>query len=183
MAKLRAKLTISGDFRKMVRKLGQSEKIFYGKKVQAAQKNLANSAKGFIRGGIENQRAEWKNLHPLTVAIKGGEEILYETGAFFRAMKAWKEGNSWMAGLYPDSKGRKGQDHEMVGDDHENGVTVAVTPAMRRFFAAKGFPLRADTKFISVPPRKWFEPAMKELEEYAPQVLDPLVEEIMKEIA
>ena len=71
----------------------------------------------------------------------------------------------------------------MIGAVHEDGATIPVTAGIRRFFASKGFPLRADTKFITIPARKWFEPAVKELEEYAPEILDPLFEDVMKEIA
>ena len=41
---------------------------------------------------------------------------------------------------------------------HERGFNVNVTPRMRRFFFALGFPIKAETRTLRVPPRPWVEP-------------------------
>jgi hypothetical protein len=183
MAKLSANMTVAAEFRRMVTRLSGASRVFRGKKVEQSQQKLANAAKSFIVDGIDRQRPGWKKLSEITKTVKGNSTILQETGNFRRAMKAWKEGSDWFAGLYPGVKGKRGQDLEMVGAVHEDGAIVPVTAGIRRWFAAMGFPLRADTKFITVPSRKWFEPAVAELEAFAPEVLDPLLDEIMKGIA
>ena len=69
---------------------------------------------------------------------------LIESGSFRASMKVWKEGKDWFAGLYPGSKGSEGQDLEIVGAVHEDGALVPISDPIRKFFAAKGFPLRGE---------------------------------------
>jgi len=183
MAKLVAKLTLGSQFRQTVRRLGRADKVFLGSNVERAKKTLARMGRDAIVGGIDAQRPEWAKLSPITQTIKGHEQILKHTGSFRGAMKMWKEGDDWYAGLYPASKGKDGQDLEMVGAVHEDGAVVPVTTPIKRWFASMGFPLRADTKFVIIPSRKWFEPAVKEVEQKMDSVLEPLMDDIVKEIA
>lgn len=160
MSKFGVKFKIAREFSRTVKRLERADRLFYGRKVQNVQKELAQSARGFITGGIDRQRPEWLALHPVTKAIKGNDKKLIESGSFLRAMKVWKEGKDWFAGLSPGSIGKEGQDLEVVGSVHEDGAFVPVTNPIRKFFAAKGFPLRGDTKFLFVPARPWFGPAI-----------------------
>lgn len=171
-----------GKFRKLIRDLERVEKIIEGKKTQAAMQQLAEAAKGFIVSGIENGRQGWEDLNEVTKQLKGHGRLLVDSGSFVGAMTTWQEGKQWFAGIPEGAVGDRGQDLTMVGLVHENGATVPVTDAVRMFFAEKGFPLKDGTRFLAIPPRPWFEPAMAELDDYANEVLDPLVDEILKEI-
>jgi hypothetical protein len=137
--------------------------------------------------GIVGQRAGWKELHPLTKAIKGHEFKMMETGDFLRAITVWREGRGkgrywWFAGIKPGSKGRDGRDLTMVGAVHEDSAVVPVSDSIRRFFAAKGFPLKAETRFVRIPARPWFAPAVEEVEKDADTILMPLMDEILNEL-
>lgn len=171
-----------GKFQKLIRDLGRIEQILEGKRTQAAMQQLAEAAKEFIVKGIESGRQEWADLNEVTAQMKGSNKTLVDSGSFVNAMTTWKEGKRWFAGLPEGAKGDKGQDLTLVGLVHERGATVPVTDGVRTFFAGKGFPLKPETRFLVVPPRPWFEPATKELAEYANEVLDPLVKDILKEI-
>lgn len=43
----------------------------------------------------------------------------------------------------------------MIGAVHEYGVEIPVTPKMRAWFAANGYPLRKETTVIKIPERSW----------------------------
>lgn len=180
MAKFAVKLKIPRDFQKAVRRLGRADRLFTGRLVEDAKRRLAEATRVFLIAGIDTQRPEWLALHPVTKAIKGNDKKLIESGSFRASMKVWKEGKDWFAGLYPGSKGSEGQDLEIVGAVHEDGALVPISDPIRKFFAAKGFPLRGDTKFIFVPARPWFAPVVAEIEVFADTILDPLADEIMK---
>lgn len=183
MPKFVVKLKSPGEFRKVVRNLGRSNRLFNGREVESAKRRLAEAVRVFLIAGIDTQRPEWLALHPVTKAIKGNDKKLIESGSFRAAMRVWKEGKDWFAGLYPGTKGKEGQDLEIVGAVHEDGALVPVSDPIRKFFAAKGFPLKGETKFIFVPARPWFAPAVKEIEEFAPAIIDSLFEDIMRRIA
>jgi hypothetical protein len=171
-----------GKFRKLIRDMSRIEKILEGRRTQEALKQLAEAAKGFIVKGIEEGRDSWDDLNDVTKLLKGKETILIDTGSFINAMSVWQEGKRWYAGIPEGAKGSRGQDLTVVGMVHENGATVPVTDGVRGFFAAKGFPLKPDTKFLMVPPRPWFAPAVEELNEFANEILDPLITDLLKEI-
>jgi hypothetical protein len=171
-----------GKFRKLISDMNRLDKILLGDKTQNAMERLANATKDFIVDGIEKSRPSWKELNEITKTIKGNGKILVDSGAFVDAMKVWKSGARWFAGLPDNAKGDKGQDLNIVGEVHENGAHVPVSEEMRKFFAANGFPLREETKFVRIPERPWFAPAQEELNKYADTVLDPLVNSLLEEI-
>jgi hypothetical protein len=171
-----------GKFRKLIQDLNRIERIVEGKKTQAAMQQLAEAARDFIVNGIKNGRGDWEKLNEMTKEMKGSSAILIDSGSFMNSMTTWQEGKRWFAGVPAGATGSRGQDLTLVGLVHERGATIQVTEGIRGFFAAKGFPLRADTKYLRVPSRPWFEPAVKETDEFADTILEPLVSEILKEI-
>lgn len=182
MAKIAVRIAPFGKYRRLISKLNRMDKILGGRPVQKATKELASAARDFIVYGIESRRQAWSELSEMTKRLKGHDRILVDKGSFVGAMKTWKEGKRWFAGLPEGAVGSDGQSLSIVGAVHESGATVEVTEDMRKFFVAKGFPLRSDTKFIIIPPRPWFAPAVEELEEYADEVLEPMANEIMESL-
>lgn len=86
MATMGVRIAPSGKYRNLIRKLSKvSIRKTLNTKTNDAQQSLAEYAKDRIVTGIVGQRAGWKELHPLTKAIKGHEFKMMETGDFGRA--------------------------------------------------------------------------------------------------
>jgi hypothetical protein len=171
-----------GKYEKLIRDLQKVEKILEGQRTDAALEDLATAGKDFIVKGIKEGREAWKDLNEITKRLKGNDDILIDSGSFVGAMTVWQEGKRWFGGLPNGAKGGEGQDLNLVGMVHEWGATVPVSDEIRGFFAANGVPLRAETKFLTIPPRPWFAPAYAELREYADEILHPLIDELLEEI-
>jgi hypothetical protein len=171
-----------GKHRKLIRDMARIEKRLTGKRTDAGMRAMAEAAKGFIVEGINRGRDGWASLNEMTKFLKGHEKILIDSGTFVRSMTTWKDGKRWYAGIPDGATGDKGQDLEMVGEVHEKGANVPVSDGIRGFFASQGFPLRADTKFVTIPPRPWFAPAEEELEEFADEVLEPMYDDLLRRI-
>jgi len=170
-----------GKWRKFIRDLNRAQKILEGESTQRAMEDLAETAKHLIVDGIERGRDGWDSLSDVTREFKGSSKPLVDSGMFVSSIDTWKEGKRWFAGLPPGAKGDDGQDLGMVAGIQEHGAHVPVSDASRKFFAARGFPLKADTKFIRIPPRPWLAPAAEELEEHIEKALKPWAEEIFEE--
>jgi hypothetical protein len=170
-----------GKWRKFIRDLNRAQKILEGESTQRAMEDLAETAKHLIVDGIEQGRDEWDSLSDVTREFKGSSKPLVDSGMFVSSIDTWKEGKRWFAGLRPGAKGDDGQDLGMVAGVQEHGAHIPVSDAARKFFAAKGFPLKADTKYIRIPPRPWLAPAAEELEEHIEKALKPWAEEIFEE--
>jgi len=170
-----------GKYRKLIRDMQRAEEILEGERTQKALKQLAEAGRDFIVQGITSTRGSWADLNDITKQLKGKDDILVDSGSFVDSMSVWQEGKRWYAGIPAGAKGDKGQDLTMVGLVHENGATVPVTEGVRGFFASRGVPLRADTQYLTIPPRPWFAPATEELDEYADEALAPVFDAIMKE--
>lgn len=182
MAKISIRIGPLGDFKQMLDKLANADKVFYGRKSEFMKQTLAEKTKDFIADGIEKRRPEWAELSEITKTVKGHDKILVDTGSFKNAMVSFKDGKNWVAGLPEGAVGSKGQDLNDVGIIHEEGAMLPITDAMRNWFEAKGFPLRNDTKFIRIPPRPWFEPAVREIEAYSEEALDPIVDSMVEDL-
>jgi len=46
---------------------------------------------------------------------------------------------------------------------HAVGFKTKVTPQMRKYFFAIGFPLKKETMWVSAPARPWIQPAFEEI--------------------
>ena len=170
-----------GKWRKLIRDLNKAQVILEGRKTKRAMEDLAETAKGFIVDGIHRGREGWDENSAITQEIKGSGKQLVDSGTFVRSITTWKDGDRWYAGIKPGSKAENGADLSMVGAVQEGGAHIPISDAMRGFFAARGFPLRADTKFVRIPPRPWLSPAASELEAHLEDELIPWVEEIIAE--
>jgi hypothetical protein len=179
---IKVRISPQAKFNKLVRDLGRMRPKLVGDRTDKALQTLAEAGKTFIIAGIVNQRANWKQLSEITKRLKGHDRILIDSGSFAGAMEFFREGKSWFAGLPEGAKGNKGKDLELIGEVHEKGASVKVTDKIRAFFFAIGFPLRANTAFITIPARPWFEPAVTEVEGYADKVLEPMLDEILEGI-
>lgn len=180
-SKTKIRIAPYGKWRKLIRDLNRAEVILEGRRTKRAMEDLAETAKHLIVDGIRKGREGWDENSDLTKALKGSSKQLVDSGTFLRSIRTWKEGERWFAGIPPGSKGDEGQDLEMVGAVQEGGAHIPVSDDMRAFFAARGFPLRADTKFVRIPPRPWLAPAAAELEEHIDTELEMWVEEILKD--
>lgn len=179
MADIRIRIVSEKALDDLVRDMRDSPKKF----LADAEKIIAIIAKEFVYllvSGIESGGSGWDELSDVTKVIKGGDRKLIDSGSFIGALKAWKDGASWMAGIPDGATGDKGQDLETVGAVHEEGAAIPATDKVRGFFAAKGFPLRADTKFIIVPPRPWFGPAADDLDEMIENAILNMIDDFLE---
>lgn len=69
--------------------------------------------------------------------------------------------------------GTSGSDIQMIATVHEFGARIAVTPKIRGFFAAAGFPLKSTTTHIVIPERA---PLRRTID--SPQTQRQIVEEL-----
>lgn len=68
----------------------------------------------------------------------------------------------------------------MIGAVHEYGAEIPVTPKMRAWFAANGYPLRKETTVIKIPERSWLrsgydeniDKIAKKIEKMVPDVIE-----------
>jgi hypothetical protein len=68
----------------------------------------------------------------------------------------------------------------MIGAVHEYGAEIPVTPKMRAWFAANGYPLKKETTVIKIPERSWLRSGYDEnidkiarkIEEMVPDVIE-----------
>lgn len=143
---------------------------------QAALQTVAGKARDLMVAGIDSGRGGWAPLSEVTKQIKGSGRPLVDTGEMRDSIVAWDEGGDWFAGIPDDSPAIP------RAAVHEKGAHVPVTDAVRKFFAAQGFPLRADTRFLRIPPRPWFRPAERELDAYVKENLDAILEPVFKKL-
>ena len=170
-----------GKWRKLIRDLNKAQWILEGGKTQRAMEDLAETAKHLIIDGIQRGREGWDENSEITQEIKGSGKQLVDSGTFLRSITTWKDGKRWYAGIKPGTKAKNGADLSMVGAVQEGGAHIPISDEMRNFFAARDFPLRADTKFVRIPPRPWLAPAADELEDHIESDLGPWVEEIIED--
>jgi len=68
----------------------------------------------------------------------------------------------------------------MIGAVHEYGAEIPVTPKMRAWFAANGYPLKKETTVIKIPERSWLrsgydeniDKIAKKIEKMVPDVIE-----------
>ena len=77
-------------------------------------------------------------------------------------------------------RGSKGQDLEMIARIMEDGAMIRVTENMRRWFAAKGRPLKRTTLYIRVPPRPVFSSIGPEFDKQIDELVTSSMDDILK---
>jgi len=95
-------------------------------------------------------------LHPMTVALKGRKKPLRRTGNLRKSVKVVPARQTVQV-TFSNADARR------AAYIAENGATIQVTTAMRRFFAANGFPLRNSTSVIHIKARPIIAPALDEV--------------------
>ena len=107
--------------------------------------------------------------HPLTILLKGGDQPLRETGSLADGVEVFmvRKGSGqidFLVGFGPGMLGRRAA-------LHEDGAVFPMTEGRRRFFAAFGIYIRADTQFIFIPARPIFARALATTQAQAAQIM------------
>lgn len=123
-------------------------------------------------------RDAWPSNHPITIAFKGFDMPLMETGLTASSVTIFsvERGNriDYLVGFPPGPAA----DRALAA---EFGRSVEVTETMRRFMAAQGFPLKADTKVLYIPHRQIFQPAFDDSRPKIQQAADEAIERAFKQ--
>jgi hypothetical protein len=166
-------------FDRQMKRFREANKVLGGEPMQKVLRHFAVAGSDFIREAL-NKREGWAPLHPLTKFLKKHDRQLIETGAMEDSIEAWNEGDTWLAGIPPSATNSEGRNLAEIANIHEYGAHVPVTNAMRGFFAANGFPLKASTRFLRIPERPFLRPAADRLESYGEDKLEELMETILE---
>ncbi|WPZ17794.1 hypothetical protein UM396_14510 [Geobacillus subterraneus] len=104
--------------------------------------------------------------------------VIKDTNNIDKVMRNLKQlgGKQIKVGLF----GSDSSELVMIGAVHEYGAEIPVTPKMRAWFAANGYPLRKETTVIKIPERSWLrsgydeniDKIAKKIEEMVPDVIE-----------
>lgn len=104
--------------------------------------------------------------------------VIKDTNNIDKVMRNLKQlgGKQIKVGLF----GSDSSELVMIGAVHEYGAEIPVTPKMRAWFAANGYPLKKETKVIKIPERSWLRSGYDEnidkiarkIEEMVPDVIE-----------
>lgn len=135
-----------------------------------------------IKWGIRDQAPGGKPFVPLselTIRRKGSSKALIEHGDLIGAITFKLVGNDAVfVGLLRTARGKDGESLVNIGEVHEFGAVVPVTPKLRGFFAAVfGVHLKPTTTALRIPARPYLRPV---LEAEADKVIDIFQEELSK---
>lgn len=137
--------------------------------LEPAISHLADDIRDQLIASIDQGRSEWPPLSEVTKWLKGSDQMLVNTGDFKNSIQVEKDGAHALIGVLVP-RGSKGQDMELIARVIEGGATIPVTDKMRKWFAAKGKPLRKTTAAIIVPARPIFNPSIRELDDRLDEV-------------
>lgn len=117
----------------------------------------------FEQGGPYGGFSHWAKYHPMTLLFKTGKamDMLQETGEFRK---------SWVYEKLTDDLVWVGSYH-WLAPIHEFGKLIIISDKMRAMFAARGFPLRKETRYIFIKVRQVFTPAYEQLRKEFPELL------------
>jgi len=128
-----------------------------------AQRRAGARSAGIIKAKMEefllNGRGEWPENHPITVKMKGFDWPLMETGQMAQSITFTTIERGSRIDYLVGFPAGPAADKALAA---EFGKTTVVTDRMRRFMAANGAPLKADTKVLFIPPRQTFQPTRPE---------------------
>ena len=104
--------------------------------------------------------------------------VIKDTNNIDKVMRNLKQlgGKQIKVGLF----GSDSSELVMIGAVHEYGAEIPVTPKMRAWFAANGYPLKKETTVIKIPERSWLrsgydeniDKIAKKIEEMVPHVIE-----------
>jgi hypothetical protein len=146
--------------------------------IRAAARKNAIMVLREIRKGIREQAPGGKvftPLHELTVREKasfkgiGGvksNQALIRHGDLIRLLTFEVDPNGSFSVGYPAGvKNSAGVDMNMIAGLMEKGFTIRVTDRLRKYFAAKGTPLKKSTTHLDVPARPFLQPVFDSLKD------------------
>jgi hypothetical protein len=149
--------------------------------VKSSMGKLATEVKTELVDSVESGDTAWPPLSETTRFLTNRDRPMVGTGDFVRSIRTEVTGDKASIGILIP-KGEKGQDMEAMARVAEGGAYVRVTEKMRKWFAAKGRPLRKTTSVIYVPPRPVFNPKTEfvedKIDEIFGNVLNNLVEKL-----
>lgn len=113
-----------------------------------------------IRKSYREGRPEHQRLHPFTIKRKGHGQPLFETGKLADSVKVimvpkTEDRTDFSVGIEDREQAIKAQVHEA-------GATLRVTERMRMYLRSIGLKLKKTTRFLTIPPRPVFAPALQE---------------------
>jgi hypothetical protein len=114
---------------------------------------------GMIRERIVAGRG-MPTLHGFTVEQKGSSKPLVDGGDLLGSVGyRFVKKDAVFVGVH-----RKAADGTDVAELHERekGTRIRVTPKMRAYLAARGFPLKRTTTHLFIPPRPYIAPSFRE---------------------
>jgi hypothetical protein len=132
-----------------------------------------------VQSNLQNGRADWPALSAATVELRGAGQPLNDAGELLRSFGLTFDGDKAFVGIPEGATRTDGTPMDLVAAILEDGAALEVTPRMRGFLAARGVPLRPDTRVLIVPPRPFFDPALQEIAEALPGMLADLQAEVM----
>lgn len=148
--------------------------------VGAAKTEIARRLYENIQLGLRMGRSAWKELHPMTILMKGSAQPLLNEGELERAIQVIEQGGKVFVGIPEGAQRSDGTSLEMVAEVMEYGATIPVTDRVRAFFAANGYPLKKETQVIVIPARPFFEPAIAETQEQISEEVGVLQDRIIE---
>lgn len=135
-----------------------------------------------IKRGIRDQAPGGQAFAPLselTIRRKRSSKALIEHGDLIGAITFKVVGSEAVfVGILRTARGKEGDSLVNIGEVHEFGAIVPVTPKLRGFFAGVfGVHLKATTTALKIPARPYLRPV---LEAEADKVIDIFQEELAK---
>lgn len=169
--------TLTGDwprFRYIINNLSPKLKIA----IRAAARKNAIMLVREIRNGIRTQSPGGKiftPLHEITIkeklSMKGigsvkSNQALIRHGDLIKLLsfEVNQDGSFWV-GYKSGDTNKSGVSIEMIASLMEAGFTVKVTDKLRKYFAAKGTPLKYSTTHLDIPARPFLEPVFDKLKD------------------
>jgi hypothetical protein len=144
--------------------------------IKSTMADLAKEVHTGIVDSIAAGDTAWPPLSETTKMISGSDRP-FSSGELARSIRTETTDDSAVVGILIP-KGDKGNDMEIASNVAESGATIKVTEKMRKFFAAKGRPLRKTTSVIMVPPR----PVFSANDEFVEGLVDEKFEEVLDQI-
>jgi len=175
--KFKISLKDENEFEQLVKELSESEfRSSADELTGAVTKEAGERLHAKIVGNFQNGRPDWPALSQVTAELKGHAQPLVDSGMLLRNITLTFVGETALVGIPDGAQYPDGTEVDLVASVMEDGAVIRVTERMRNFFAARGFPLRKETEVIMIPARPFFEPAVKELEDELPEILEEVFE-------
>ena len=144
-------------------------------------RDLADDLYNKLVSSIREGRSDWPPLSEVTRWLKGDSKVYVNDGDFLRSLQIEVGSESAQIGILAP-RGPEGEDMELIARVLQGGAVIPVTERMRKWFAARGFPLRKTTLAITVPARPLFSPSMDTLDKDFDSIVAPYLDNILTRI-